>query len=295
LITGAAGQVGSEIAAAARLRGFDCLAPARADLDISDLHAVDAAISRAAPDLVVNAAAYTAVDNAESDEASATAVNRDGAANLATSCVANRAPLIQLSTDYVFDGRKAGPYGETDRAAPLGVYGRSKAAGEQTIRKIMDNHLILRVGWVFGAAGHNFVKTMLRLGAERSELGVVDDQRGGPTPAAAIAEAVIEIADRLQRLGAVPWGTYHFQGRPETTWHGFACAIFEKASERGVIGSIPEVRAITTAEYPVPARRPANGVLDCTKWTARFATPLPDWRDGLDDLLDALAEAPRPA
>ena len=290
LTTGANGQVGFELA---RLNGNNrgtVTALDRAALDITDGKAVRAAVADLRPDAVINAAAYTGVDRAEQETDTAIQVNRDGPANLAHACADADIPLLHISTDYVFDGTKAGPYTEADPAAPLGAYGLSKWMGEEAIREATDKHVIVRVSWVFGGHGNNFVKTMLRVGSERSELRVVADQRGAPTPAADIAAALVAIARRVvaDPSGFV-WGTYHFRGDPITTWHGFAEAIFAEARAKGMIDHPVEVHPITTAEYPTPARRPTNSALDCTRWQATFDVPLPDWRAGLRHVIQGLA------
>lgn len=284
LVTGAHGQVGHELVRrAARL---PVIGLARDALDIRDADAVLDAIHRHGARILINAAAYTAVDKAESDADAAFAINRDGPATLATACATAGIPLLHLSTDYVFDGSKPGPYCEDDPVAPLGVYGASKLAGEDAIRASGCAHLILRVAWVFGAHGQNFVRTMLRLGRERDLLRVVADQLGGPTPAAAIADALLELAARSLAGEALSWGTYHYAGVPHTSWHGFATVALEAATARGLIARLPRIDAITSAEYPTPARRPANSRLDTTRTEANLGLSAPDWRSGLAAIID---------
>jgi dTDP-4-dehydrorhamnose reductase len=199
---------------------------------------------------------------------------------LARLCAAASLPLIHISTDFVFDGTRRRPYVETDAVLPLGTYGASKAAGETAVQRACAQHVILRTSWVYSAHGNNFLKTMLRLGAERAELGVVDDQRGSPTSAHDLADAIFEIAPRLVAANDKPlWGTYHLTGAYETTWHGFAAEIFRQAAIRGA--TVPRLKAITTADYPTPARRPAYSVLDNTKFLETFGFALPDWRASL--------------
>lgn len=267
----------------------DVTALGRAGADITDPGAVRRAVEAARPDVAVNTAAYTAVDRAETEAEQAFAVNRDGAGHIAAACAAAGVPLIHYSTDYVFDGAKDGPWREDDPIAPLGVYGASKAAGEEAVRAAGPRHVILRTAWVFGAHGNNFVRTMLRLGAERERLGIVADQRGCPTAAADLATAAVTVARHVLATGE-GWGTYHCCGAPPTTWHGFAEAIFEE--RRRVTGlAPPRLDAIATADYPTPARRPANSVLDTTRFTGRFGLPAPAWRDALAGVVRQLLAA----
>ncbi|TBV79889.1 MAG: dTDP-4-dehydrorhamnose reductase [Desulfobulbaceae bacterium] len=285
LVTGAKGQVGAEIVRQGRNLGLDMMATGRAALDITRQDAVNRFIQAQQPDIVINAAAYTAVDRAESEPEPAYAVNRDGAACLARACAANNIPLLHLSTDYIFDGRQQGAYSETDPPNPQGIYGKSKLAGDRAIESILEQHLILRVSWVFGVDGNNFVKTMLRLGKERDVLKVVADQHGGPTWAGAIAETLLGLVKRRGDGEAISWGTYHYSGQPVTTWQAFAKAIFEQADKLGMIDRQPRVEPITTAEYPTPAQRPLNSVFDCHKITQVLGISQPDWRTGLDKVL----------
>jgi len=282
LVIGAAGQLGRELmlrrdAARRPIVGFS-----HGELDVRDCDGVRRAITDTAPALVINAAAYTQVDKAESECEAAFAVNRDGPANLATACVEAAIPLLHVSTNYVFDGRKEGPYIEGDPVAPLGVYGASKFAGEEAIRQRLERHVILRTAWVYGAHGTNFVKTIARLAGERPALSVVDDQRGGPTPAGSIAEALLAVTNAI-RGGSARWGTYHFCGAPATSWCGFARAIVDAAGP--YLGRRVVVRPIATADYPLPAKRPANSVLDCGKIAATFGIASPDWRASLPAIL----------
>jgi dTDP-4-dehydrorhamnose reductase len=282
LILGCHGQIGSEVLRARWAAGFAVLGLARPELDIADRAATLAAVAASGAELVVNAAAYTAVDRAEAETALAFRVNRDGAANVAAACAATGAALIHVSTDYVFDGRQRTPYREDDPIAPLGAYGKSKAAGEAAIRGALDRHIILRTAWVYGCTGQNFVKTMLRLGRERDELRVVADQLGSPTSAADVAQAIAQIAARLGATSG-PWETYHYTGAGEVSWHGFAEAIFDLAFP--YTGRRPRVTAIATGDYPTAAPRPAYSVLDCSKIAARFGIqPIP-WRDSLARML----------
>ena len=227
LIVGAGGQVGHELAIArsqTKLVALD-----RQQLDITDQRQVMAAMELHKPDILINAAAYTQVDRAEQEHALAFSINRDAVGCLADACRQAAIPMLHLSTDYVFDGSGKGSYRETDQIAPLGIYGESKAQGDAALEATLEQHITLRTSWVFSATGNNFVKTMLRLGRERDQLGVVGDQRGCPTSARSIAEVLLNIADRYLRGDAVEWGTYHFCNQPDTTWFGFAQAIFEEA------------------------------------------------------------------
>jgi len=229
------------------------------------------------PDVVINAAAYTAVDRAENESAAAFRINAEAPASIARACAAAGILLLHYSTDYVFDGQATLPYREDDATAPLGVYGASKLAGEQEIRASGARHAILRTAWVYAAHSANFLRTMLRLAADRDELRVVADQVGAPTPAAWIADAT---ADML-RHGIEHSGTWHLIQGGETSWHGFATAIMEEAHALGLLARKPKVLPITTADYPTPARRPAYSVLDTTRLREDFGIVPPDWREGL--------------
>ena len=285
LILGRGGQVAHELARAPWPAGTAAIVAGRPEFDMARPESLEPVLSAAAPGLVINATAYTAVDKAESEPELAFAVNRDGPARLAELCAARGLPLLHISTDYVFDGSKDGPYTEDDPTAPLGIYGASKEAGERAIRAAAPRHVILRTSWVYGVHGANFVKTMLRLGAEREELGVVADQHGAPTAAADIATALTSIAGQVSGAAAAtaPWGTYHYTGGGGTTWHGFAEHIF-RAMERAT-GRRPRLKAITTADYPTPARRPANSRLDCTKIGKIFGIACPPWQERVDRVL----------
>jgi dTDP-4-dehydrorhamnose reductase len=285
VVVGAGGQVGRELmlqGGCDALVGFE-----RARLDITDQDAIAAALSSCSASVVINAAAWTAVDRAESEADAAWKANRDGPAALAAVCAAKAIPLLHLSTDYVFDGRVPGAYSEDATIAPLGVYGRSKWEGEQAVReRLPDKHLIVRVAWVFGAHGNNFVRTMLRLGREHKELRVVADQVGAPTHAGAIASALLAVAYRYERGEPVPWGTYHLTGTPVTSWHGFAQSIFTEAHAAGLLEDIPVVHPIAASAYPLPAPRPANSALDCTRIRERLGIEPTPWIAGLRQVLD---------
>ena len=284
LVTGANGQVGWELMRRADKFGVTALGTDSKTLDITDSRAVAAMIQPGAFDVVVNAAAYTAVDKAESEPEKAYAVNRDGAAYLAQACAKAGIPLIHISTDYVFDGTKQSPYVEDDLINPINVYGASKAAGEQTIREHLEQHLILRASWVYGVHGNNFVKTMLRLAKERDELRVVADQWGCPTAAGDIAEVILGWIDRISVGEQITWGTYHFCGEGKTTWHEFAEAIITSAAEQAKCSAIP-VWPIRTPDYPTPAVRPLNSVMACAKIQTVFAVAPRPWRVALLEVM----------
>lgn len=291
LVFGAGGQVGREICRAAWPPSFELVALDRRAADITDAVVVSAVIARERPDLIINLAAYTAVDRAESEPDRAWAVNCAGVAHVAAICGEDVAPLVHLSTDYVFDGCKSEPYHEKDAVNPLNTYGRSKEAGERAVRAAAPRHIILRTAWVYGAYGANFVKTMLRLGAERPVLRVVADQRGCPTAAADIAAALIAIACRIER-GATDWGTFHFTAAGSTSWHGFAEEIVDLALALGAWPGEagPRVEPITTDQYPTAARRPMNSVLDCAKIAALGISP-PPWQSSLPAVVRELVGA----
>jgi dTDP-4-dehydrorhamnose reductase len=281
LVLGAGGQVGTELRRARLPRGMTLAGLDRAGLDVTNRAAVYAAVRREQPALVINAAGYTAVDRAESDAEAAFAANADAPGHIATACAEARIPLIHISTDYVYDGTKPAPYVEDDPLDPLGVYGRSKAAGDAAVGAALAEHVILRTAWVYGAHGSNFVKTMLRLAIERPSLRVVADQHGSPTAAADIAAALIRIAARIG-AGEGRWGVFHFAGAGTTTWHGFAEAIVALAGR-----NVP-VAAIATADYPTPARRPANSVLDCAKIAGAYGITARPWREAVAEVIAEL-------
>lgn len=278
LVFGESGQVARELAARASV-----LTLSRARADLMDPAACAAAIRLRRPRAVVNAAAWTAVDRAEAEEETATVVNAAAPAAMAQACADLAIPFVHISTDYVFDGAGSAPWTPDSPTGPLGAYGRSKLKGEEAVRAAGGPHVILRTSWVFSAHGTNFVKTMLRLGADRPTLRVVADQWGGPTPAAAIAQACLTIADRLAADPALS-GTHHFAGTPDVSWAGFARAIMDEA------GLPALVEDIATTDYPTPARRPANSRLDCAG-LAVFGLVRPDWRPGLRQVIAALRAA----
>ena len=288
LVTGAHGQLGRELLRHAPA-DWAVVGLGAAQLDIRDAAQVAAQVERVRPQLIVNAAAYTAVDRAETEPARAWAVNRDGAAHLAQAAQQRGIALFQLSSDYVFAGDLRRPYREEDACRPLGVYGASKLGGEQAVRAGCSRHLILRSSWVFGAHGHNFVKTMLRLAGTHPELAVVADQMGCPTPAAYLAQVLWQLAQRYRQQGDLAWGTYHCAGAPPCSWHAFALEIFRQAEALALLARTPQVRAIGSTDYPGAAQRPAYSVLDCGKLRATFGIAPADWRTALAGVLGELA------
>jgi dTDP-4-dehydrorhamnose reductase len=281
-VTGGSGQVGYELSVAASNHGFDAVSCSRGELDITDKGAVRAILAKYSPDVVVNAAAYTAVDKAESDRANAFAVNRDGPAFLAEYCSAHNIPLVHISTDYVFDGTKKSAYVEDDPVNPCGVYALSKWEGEESVRNTMDEHIIVRTSWVFGRHGSNFVKTILKAGINNRQLRIVSDQRGCPTYAAHVAQVILGVARHIVKGEDVCWGTYHYCDTPVTTWFGFAERIFERAVSNKLIKELPEIIPVSTSEYITAARRPANSELECSKIREMFGIEQKSWLDGLD-------------
>ena len=278
MVTGSAGQLGHELLRLPGDPGIERVGLDRRRLDVTDRAAVLDAVTDVSPDVVVNCAAFAAVDAAEADRDAAFAVNRGGAAILAEACAARRRPLIHLSTDYVFDGEKGSPYVEDDATGPLNVYGASKAAGEAAVRERLAEHLILRTSWLYGAHGGNFVKTMLRLAATQAEIPVVDDQQGCPTAAPDLAAVILVLARRAAG-GDCAWGTYHCCNAGETSWFGFASAILE--DQGGAARLVP----VATAAFPRPASRPRRSTLDCRRLAARFGIEMRPWRAALAGVL----------
>lgn len=279
LIFGQTGQVASELGRLAPEAVF----LGREAADLSDLSACELAIHSNSPSAVINAAAYTAVDRAEEEEALATLINGDAPAAMARACAEHGIPFVHISTDYVFEGGGTTPWTPGDAPAPLGAYGRSKLKGEDAIRMTGGRFAILRTSWVFSAHCNNFVKTMLRLSETRDTLNVVDDQIGGPTPAAEIAAACLAMADHLAQ-NAAKSGTYHFSGAPDCSWKDFAEAIFSLSGRDVHVSGIP------TSQYPTPATRPLNSRMDCTSLEQVFGISRPDWRAGLRSTLSDLNE-----
>jgi dTDP-4-dehydrorhamnose reductase len=289
LVAGGAGQVARALATSAPA-GVSVVALGRPVLDLTVKASVDAAVAQVKPDIVINAAAYTAVDQAESDEAAAFALNAEGPGWLAAAAAGIGAPILHLSTDYVFDGSKPTPYVETDPVAPLGAYGRSKLAGEQAVAAANPKHLIFRTAWVYSPVGKNFAKTMLRVGSAREELGVVHDQVGNPTSAADIAAALWQITAVItQSPERLQPGVFHMTAQGEATWAEFAEEIFKVSDAAG--GPVARVKRITTSEYPTPTRRPANSRLDCSKLSQAFGVILPHWRESTRACVEQLVRS----
>ncbi|WP_315762150.1 dTDP-4-dehydrorhamnose reductase [Sphingomonas sp. Y38-1Y] len=289
LVTGAGGQLGIELARAALPEGWRVVALDRGALDLTDTGAIAAKVAERPWAAVINGAAYTGVDKAESDQVTAWAVNAMAPAAFGAACAAAGIPLVQVSTDYVFAGDKDGVWEIDDPVAPLGVYGASKLGGELAVRTSGARHAIVRTAWVVSAHGNNFVKTMLRVGAQRDTLGVVDDQRGSPTSAADLAAALLTIAIRLAEDPEAPSGTFHFSNQGGVSWAGFATEIFAQSAARG--GPTAAVNPITTADYPTPARRPANSLLSHDAIRAAYGIEPRAWQAALGDILDELIGA----
>jgi len=289
LLTGAKGQLGWEILKQAPDHALDCVGIDIEDADITNPDQVERVIADTRPELLINSAAYTQVDAAETHADAAFAVNRDAAAYIARACAANRIPMLHISTDFVFDGKKSAPYVETDPVSPLSVYGLSKAAGEDAVRKALDRHLIIRTAWLYGVHGNNFVKSMLGLSRHNNQLRVVSDQVGSPTFAADLAGFLLTLSRRIRSQPAVRWGTYHLCGRGAVSWHGFAESIFEIAGRLDMAANV-KVAPISTPEYPTPAPRPAFSVLACQKIRAQFGIDPPPWRASLEKMLKRLSK-----
>jgi len=283
LVTGCNGQVGFLLKQMLSNK-VELLALTRQELDITNEKLVNDKVSIFMPNVVINAAAYTAVDKAENEESLAFAINSEGPKYLAKAASKVNASIIHISTDYVFEGIKSGQYLETDPVNPQGVYGKSKLAGEVAVSKNCKNHIILRTAWVFGVHGNNFVKTMLRLGKERDELSIVSDQFGGPTCAGDIARVIIEIINEIEVGENINWGVYHYSGTPYVSWYEFAQNIFAKAKVKGVLENIPKLTAITTEKFPTPAKRPENSKLNCQAIENEFGIMPSDWQAELENI-----------
>ncbi len=287
VIFGHKGQLGTDLLLGARRKKMDVVGADLPRYDITDADSVARALAEAgAVDVVINAAAYTAVDQAEQQQDLAFAVNRDGVGLLAQACHRLDIPLIHMSTDYVFEGLQTKPYQPGDAIGPNGVYAQSKAQGEDEVRRHLERHLIMRVSWLFGEYGSNFVKTMLRLGKERDSVRVVDDQIGSPTYAGDLAEALLQVADKIQR-GFTSWGTYHYCNRGALTWYAFARKIYALARPYETL-AVRDVISILTAHYPTPAPRPHYSVLDCSRFDEVFNIPRRPWQEALKEMLSSL-------
>ncbi len=291
MIAGAQGQVGSELAVQSRSFGITAVALTRAQLDIRNREAVRQAILEAAPDYVVNAAAYNAVDRAEKEPDTALAVNRDGPAHLASACATVGIPLVHISTDYVFDGTQAWPYRETDSPAPLGRYGLSKLMGELAVREKLDRHIILRVSWVFSHHRDNFVRTVLRLAKTEERLRMVADQESCPTAAQDIAGMILRLARQYQEQSTLPWGTYHYCGAPATSRFDYAQAIVDVARTWQNL-KVTELTPVPSSEFAAPAKRPTRSVLDCRHTCDTFGIEQPRWQPALKIVLEQLCSKP---
>lgn len=293
LVTGKNGQVGFELmktlAPLGKVTGVDL-----EECDLSQSAAIDALLERVRPDIVINAAAYTDIDKAESEPTIAHAVNAQAPKIFARYAARHNIPIIHFSTDYVFDGSKADPYLEDDEANPKSVYGKTKWLGEEAVRKMAAKHIIIRTSWVFGSHGVNFLKTMLRLAAERDRLSIVSDQFGAPTSARMLAEATAQIIKELTEPGSYrKYGTYHVAATGETSWHGYAQLIIEKANKLGFVTKIAakEIRPIATKENPMPASRPFNSRLNTNKVRTVFSVRLLKWQDEVQRVLKELIGA----
>ena len=291
LIYGAGGQLGYELMRQGRTLSPDIRGVDYPQTDIADPAKVLNDFSNYHPMLVINAAAYTNVDAAESEPELTMAINKDGPANLARLCNANKIPLIHVSTDYVFDGTKGSLYRETDPISPIGVYGRSKAEGETAVRTILAEHIILRTAWLYGSQGQNFVKTMLKLARERDEIRVVSDQYGCPTCAADLAEAILTISGKLLHRPVVQWGTYHYCGKGTISWHEFAQTIVDMSRRYGKVKTT-RVEPIKTTDYPTQAKRPAYSALDCGLIAKNFGISPKPWHNSLKITVQQLCSTP---
>lgn len=289
LVIGSKGQLGHELLIQGNNSGYEILPADLPELDITDKTQVKHWLEKFRPSFVVNSAAYTNVDKAETEIDLAFAVNRDGPANLAEICALFKVPLIHISTDFVFDGKKSSPYIESDPASPLSIYGKSKQEGENEVRARLKKHIILRTAWLYGVHGHNFVKTMLRLGKEKEVINVVADQFGSPTSAADLAAAVLQIISRIKYSGDINWGTYHYCGHGITTWHKFAEEILNLAKHYIPIKTT-NVKPISTAEYPTKAVRPPFSALDCGLIKKNFEISLKPWQDSLKTVIRQLCQ-----
>jgi dTDP-4-dehydrorhamnose reductase len=290
LIFGAAGQLGYELMRQGHALDLDIQGVDLPQTDITDVTQLNGVFADYRPQLVINAAAYTNVDGAESEPELAMTINRDGPANIARFCVEHKIPLMHVSTDYVFDGKQGTPYQETDPVSPSGVYGRSKAEGESALRSVIAEHIILRTAWLYGTHGHNFVKTILNLARKKEKIRVVSDQYGSPTSTADLAETILRISNNVRQGNSIDWGTYHYCGRGIISWHEFAQAIVDIGRQQGKVKTT-RVDPIKTADYPTRVERPPYSALDCTLIKKHFGiTPKP-WRNSLAITIQELLTA----
>ena len=290
LVLGANGQVGRAIVELAQPQSdVEVIGLVSSQLDITREKQVSSTIAELQPSIVINAAAYTAVDKAEQEVERAFAVNRDGAGYVARCCARHDIPMLHISTDYVFDGRKNGSYRESDTTNPINVYGASKLEGEQAVQQSLEKHIILRTSWVFGVYGKNFVYSMIKLAQQREELRIVNDQHGCPTSATAIAQTLLKLSEIINDAGkknsSIKWGVYHFAGTPPTTWFDFSNEIIG-ATKQYFNYNVKNILPIPTSEFPTPATRPQNSVLDCGKIQAQFAVSPQPWRAGLQQMVE---------
>ncbi len=288
LVIGNKGQLARSLIEAKKPKGMELIAVGRPACDITLPETVARAFNLINPDLVINTAAYTSVDRAESEPQLALAVNAKGASTVARACSSRAIPLIHISTDYVFDGSKGAPYVEDDLVAPLGVYGRTKLEGEQAVTEICARHVVLRTAWIVSPFGRNFIKTILRIAENQPEIGVIADQFGNPTYAPHLATAILKICSSILggHKAALAWGTYHAAGTGEATWCDLAQAVFVQSKRLG--GRFAVARPIATEDYPTPARRPANSRLNCAKLARTYGITLPHWRDGVSECVSQL-------
>jgi dTDP-4-dehydrorhamnose reductase len=283
VVLGQKGQLARSLMEAGSSRALSVFSIGRPELDLSNRNSIEKAISQFDPDILINAAAYTLVDQAERESDIAFAINRDGARNAAEAARAAQIPIIQISTDYVFDGSSPQAYRESDPTGPLNVYGRSKLEGEYAVAEVNPDYAILRTSWIYSSLGHNFLTSMLRV-SRRACVRVVDDQIGCPTYAPDLAEAILELCASWSSLR--PVGLFHLSGTGDTSWYGFACEIFALLAKRG--GRPTEVRPISTTEYPTAAVRPANSRLDCARLRSLSGISLPLWQEALDRCIERL-------
>ncbi|OUS31447.1 dTDP-4-dehydrorhamnose reductase [Gammaproteobacteria bacterium 45_16_T64] len=288
LLTGGPnGQLGAEIIQAFKTEPFELTPLARSQLDITQAQDCIDIIRNLQPDIVVNVAAYTAVDKAEDEQEAAYSTNRNGTHNLAIACANEHSPLIHISTDYVFDGLQVTPYKESATANPSTIYGKSKWEGEEKLRNTLREHIIIRTSWIFSQYGSNFVKTILSL-CERDNINIVHDQTGAPTSAQSITQAIISLCHRYNNNKTLPWGTYHFTGTPQTTWYDFAANIVDIAYKTELVSTEIKITPITTKQFPTKTNRPTNSTLNCDRILSALGISQSNWKDDLQLVLEQL-------